>query len=78
MTSLGVESERADVGRDGRTYLPRHNSQAQTGTGGYSFSLFKQLATSTICNHIPVDAQFAIMYLVFGVYNCYIVVLYNI
>ena len=30
--------EQADAGRDGR--LARPNSQARTGTGGYSFSLF--------------------------------------
>ena len=29
-----------DAGRDGRTHLTRPSSQARTGTGGYSFSLF--------------------------------------
>ena len=29
-----------DAGRDGRTRLTRPSSQARTGTGGYSFSLF--------------------------------------
>ena len=33
-------NEQADVGRDGRNHLARPNSQAQTGTGKYSFSLF--------------------------------------
>ena len=32
--------ERADAGRDCRTRLARPNSQARTGTGKYSFSLF--------------------------------------
>ena len=32
--------EQADAGRDGRTYLARPNSQARTGTGKISFSLF--------------------------------------
>ena len=30
--SLGVENERADAGRDGRTCLARQNRQTQTGT----------------------------------------------
>ena len=34
-----VENEQADAGRDGRTRLARPNSQAQTGTGKYQFSL---------------------------------------
>ena len=39
--SLGVENDRGDAGRDGRTCLARPNSQARTGTTGkYSFSLF--------------------------------------
>ena len=38
--SLSVENEQADVGWDGRTRLARSNSQARTGTGRYSFSLF--------------------------------------
>ena len=37
--SLSVNGQ-ADAGRDGRTRLARPNSQAQTGTGKYSFSLF--------------------------------------
>ena len=32
--------EQADAGRDGWTRLARPNSQARTGTGEYSFSLF--------------------------------------
>ena len=32
--------EKADAGRDCRTRLARPNSQARTGTGKYSFSLF--------------------------------------
>ena len=32
--------EQADAGRDDRTRLARPNSQARTGTGEYSFSLF--------------------------------------
>ena len=32
--------EQADAGRDGLTRLARPNSQARTGTGEYSFSLF--------------------------------------
>ena len=32
--------EQADAGRDCRTHLARPNSQAQTGTGKNSFSLF--------------------------------------
>ena len=32
--------EQADAGRDGRIRLARPNSQARTGTGEYSFSLF--------------------------------------
>ena len=32
--------EQADAGRDCRTSLARPNSQARTGTGKYSFSLF--------------------------------------
>ena len=32
--------EQADAGRDCRTRLGRPNSQARTGTGKYSFSLF--------------------------------------
>ena len=32
--------EQADAGRDYRTRLARPNSQARTGTGEYSFSLF--------------------------------------
>ena len=32
--------EQADAGRDCRTRLARPNSQARTGTGKYSFSLF--------------------------------------
>ena len=32
--------ELADAGRDCRTRLARPNSQARTGTGKYSFSLF--------------------------------------
>ena len=32
--------EQADARRDGSTRLARPNSQARTGTGEYSFSLF--------------------------------------
>ena len=32
--------EQADARQDGRTRLARPNSQARTGTGEYSFSLF--------------------------------------
>ena len=32
--------EQADAGRDCRTRLAQPNSQARTGTGKYSFSLF--------------------------------------
>ena len=38
--SLNVENEQADAGRNGRTRLARPNSQARTGTGKYSFSVF--------------------------------------
>ena len=38
--SLGVENEQAEAGRDGRTCLAGPNSQARTGTGECSFSLF--------------------------------------
>ena len=38
--SLSVENEQTDAGRDGETCLTRPNSQARTGTGKYSFSLF--------------------------------------
>ena len=38
--SLSMENEQADAGREGRTRLARPNSQARTGTGKYSFSLF--------------------------------------
>ena len=37
---LEYGDEQADAGRDGRTHLARPNSQARTGTGDYSFSLF--------------------------------------
>ena len=37
---LKYGDEQADAGRDCRTRLARLNSQALTGTGGYSFSLF--------------------------------------
>ena len=33
-------NEQADAGLDCRTHLARPNSQARTGTGEYSFSLF--------------------------------------
>ena len=36
----GVENEEADTGREGRTRPARPDSQARTGTGKYSFSLF--------------------------------------
>ena len=39
--NLNVENEQADAGQDGRTRLARPNSQARTGTGKSSFSLFK-------------------------------------
>ena len=35
-----MKNEQADAGRDGWTRLARPNSQARTGTGEYSFSLF--------------------------------------
>ena len=38
--SLSAENEQTDTGRDGQTYLPRSSSQARTGTGKYSSSLF--------------------------------------
>ena len=38
--SLSVGNEQADTGQDDRTCLARPNSQALTGTGEYSFSLF--------------------------------------
>ena len=38
--SLGVENEPAGAGRDGGTCLARPNSQARTGTGKKSLSLF--------------------------------------
>ena len=37
---LDVENKRADAGRNGRTCLARPSSQARTGTGEKSFSLF--------------------------------------
>ena len=33
MSSLSVENEQADAGRESRTRLARPNSQARTGTG---------------------------------------------
>ena len=36
-SSLRMENERGDAGRDGRTCLARPNSQARTGTGKHSF-----------------------------------------
>ena len=39
--SLSMEKEQVDAGRDGRMRLARpNNSQAPTGKGEYSFSLF--------------------------------------
>ena len=38
--SLSKENEQARAGRDGRTRLARPSSQARTGTGKFSFSLF--------------------------------------
>ena len=37
---LRVENEQAAAGRDCRTRLARPNSQARTGTGKYSLSIF--------------------------------------
>ena len=37
---LSVENEQDDAERDDQTCLARPNSQARTGTGKYSFSLF--------------------------------------
>ena len=37
---LSVENEQADGGGGGLTRLARPNSQARTGAGKYSFSLF--------------------------------------
>ena len=39
-SSLGVENEQADAGRDGRICLAKPSSQARTGAGKKSFSLF--------------------------------------
>ena len=39
--------EKADAGRDCRIHLTRPNSQARTGTGKYSFSLFSLLENPT-------------------------------
>ena len=41
---LEYGDEQADAGRDCRTGLARSNSQAQTRTGKYSFSLFRSRA----------------------------------
>ena len=38
--SLDVENGRANAGEDGRTRLSRPKSQARTGTGKTTFSLF--------------------------------------
>ena len=38
-SSLCMENEQADAGRDGQTCVARPNSQARTGTGGNSFAL---------------------------------------
>ena len=38
--SLSVANEQTDAGRDELSCLARPNSQARTGTGRYSFSLF--------------------------------------
>ena len=46
------KNEQADAGRDGRTYLARPSSQAQTGTGKKVKSFFTiQLTTSRISYH---------------------------
>ena len=37
---LSLENEQADAGRNGRNCLARAKSQARTGTGIFSFSLF--------------------------------------
>ena len=37
--SLSVKDERADTGRDGRTYLARPDYQGRTGTRQKKFSL---------------------------------------
>ena len=57
--NLGVENEqRADAGKDDRTWLTRPNSQARAGTGKYSLTDHEQDRQQFI---IPVDAQFAII-----------------
>ena len=38
--SLSVKKKQDDAGSDGQTSLARPTSQARTGTGNYSFSLF--------------------------------------
>ena len=38
--NTGVENERADAGRDNRTFLARPNYQARTETGRNKFSQF--------------------------------------
>ena len=41
--SLSVDSERADAGRDGRTYLARPYPQAQTKTREYNGKIYISL-----------------------------------
>ena len=54
--SLSVEGEWwADAGRDGRTYLARPNSQARTGTGQKTFSLFSSPRAELLATLPSVD-----------------------
>ena len=49
-TRFGLENERTDAGRDGRTRRARPNSQARTGTEKFSSSLFSLLPQAGFSN----------------------------
>ena len=52
-----MENERADAGRDCRTYLARRNSQVRTGTGEKYFPCSADHEQD--CRPYSVDAQYA-------------------
>ena len=49
-TSLSLENEQTDAGRDGRMHFARSNSQVQTGTDKKIFIFSFELTTSRIGN----------------------------
>ena len=56
-----VENERADVGRDGQTYLTRPNSQARMGTGK-TYTLLPYINTLySISRSFPPKLNFGVM-----------------